>query len=99
MKIMLTVTKEAVALLRAVKAAEGASPESGIRILKGQTSEKSGKRTVTVQFAVSEDPCQDDEELQENGLRIFVDETLVDDLDGRTLDVTAADRGLELFFR
>jgi iron-sulfur cluster assembly protein len=97
--IMLTVTKEAAALLRAVKAAEGAPPESGIRIRKGPTVEKSGREAMTVQFAISDAPSSKDEQLEENGLRIFVEDALIDELDGRTLDVNSADQGLKLVFR
>jgi len=46
-----------------------------------------GKPTLAIGFAISDDPAPADEELEQNGLRIFVQDTLVEPLDGRTLNV------------
>ena len=96
---MLTVTKKAAALLKAAKAAQGAAPEAGIRIRRGAAAEDSRERAA-VGFTVVEQPSPGDEESEQNGLRIFVDEQLVEILDGRTLDVwNESDEGPELVFR
>ena len=96
---MLTVTKKAAALLKAAKAAEGATGGAGIRLRRGAIANDSGN--LTVGFTISDEPAPEDEEFEQEGLRIFVEEALVEPLDGRTLDVQDAneDEGLELVFR
>jgi Fe-S cluster assembly iron-binding protein IscA len=93
---MLTVTKKAAALLKAAKAAEGAADDAGIRIRRGEMPNESG---ISVGFAISDDPDPNDEEFEQEGLRIFVEDALAEPLDGRTLDVREADEGLEFIFR
>jgi Fe-S cluster assembly iron-binding protein IscA len=93
---MLTVTKKAAAVLKAEIAAEGAADDAGIRILRGVMPNESG---IAVAFAISDDPDPDDEEFEQEGLRIFVEDALVEPLDGRTLDVREADEGPEFVFR
>ena len=44
-------------------------------------------------------PLRNDAELEQSGLRIFVEDALVEPLDGRTLDVREGDGGPELIFR
>jgi Fe-S cluster assembly iron-binding protein IscA len=95
--IMLTVTERAAALLKAAKAAEGAADDAGIRIRRGVTANES---KISVGFAISDEPDpDDDEEFEQDGLRIFVEDVLVEPLDGRTLDVREAAEGTELVFR
>jgi Fe-S cluster assembly iron-binding protein IscA len=93
---MLMVTKRAAALLKAAKAAEGAADDAGIRIRRGVTANES---KVSVGFAISDEPDPDDEEFEQDGLRIFIEDVLVEPLDGRTLDVREAAEGTELVFR
>jgi len=97
---MLTVTKKAAALLKAAKAAEGATGDAGIRLRRG-TIPPNDSGNLIVGFTISDEPAPDDEEFEQEGLRIFVEEALVEPLDGRTLDVQDAneDEGLELVFR
>jgi len=95
---MLTVTDKAVEVLKAAKTAQGAPLEAGVRIVKGAMPDN-GKSALTVGFAISEDSAPDDEELEQNGLRIFVEDVLIEPLDGRTLDVREGDDGPELIFR
>lgn len=82
---MLTVTKDAALFLKVAKAAEGASLEAGIRIVRGAMSDESEKPEVG--FTVSNDPEPEDEEIEQEGLRIFVQDVLVEPLDGHTLDL------------
>jgi Fe-S cluster assembly iron-binding protein IscA len=97
---MLTVTKRAAALLKAAKAVEGAGPETGIRIRRSAVPTDSGERAPAVGFTIVERPSPGDEESEQNGLRIFVDEQLIEILDGRTLDVwNEGDEGPGLVFR
>jgi Fe-S cluster assembly iron-binding protein IscA len=93
---MLKVTKKAATLLKAAKAAQGAADDAGIRIQRGVMPNES---RVAVGVAISDDPDPNDEEFEQEGLRIFVEDALVEPLDGRTLDVREADEGPEFVFR
>jgi len=95
---MLNVTKKAAALLVAAKEAEGGSPSAGIRIRQGTTPQP-GSGTVAIGFTISDEPQPDDEQFEQNGLRFFVEESLVEPLDGRTLDVNDVGDGPQLVFR
>ena len=93
---MLNVSKKAVTLLKAAKAEQGATDDAGIRIRKGVMADESG---VSVRFAISDAPDPDDEEFEQDGLRIFVEDVLIEPLDGRTLDVREAGEKTEFVFR
>ena len=93
---MLTVTKKTVELLKAAKTVEGAAEDAGIRIRRGVAANES---KISVGIAISDEPDPDDEEFEQDGLRIFVEDVLVEPLDGRTLDVREAAEGTELVFR
>jgi iron-sulfur cluster assembly protein len=94
---MLTITKEAANLFTALKVAEGAPDDAGIRILSRDVANGSG--AVAVGFAISDDPAPDDEEFEQEGLRIFVEDALVETLEGSILDVRYASEGPELVLR
>ena len=96
---MITVTKKAAAVLKAAKSAEGAADEAGIRIRRGTLPDETGNPVLAVGFAISDRPDPSDEAFEQNGLRVFVESSLVEPLDGRTLDVREADSGPELIFR
>ncbi len=92
---MITLTKAATDFLKDLRDAEGAAEDGGIRIQR--EADESG---VAVGFAVVDEPdLLDDEEFELEGLRIFVEEALVDSLDGRTLDVLDVDGEPELVWR
>jgi Fe-S cluster assembly iron-binding protein IscA len=93
---MLTVTKSAVELLKAAKTAKGIEDNSGIRIRRGAMPDDSGK--IGIGLPISDGPVPGDDELEQEGLRIFVEDALIDPLDGRTLDVRDSDEGPEFIF-
>ncbi|HLK80833.1 MAG TPA: hypothetical protein VKT99_04960 [Xanthobacteraceae bacterium] len=93
---MLTITRRAAAVLKAAKAAEGAADRAGIRLRAGAPLYDSG---VSVGFAITDAPAPKDMELEQDGLRIFIEDVLVEPLDGRTLDVRDAADSMELIFR
>jgi Fe-S cluster assembly iron-binding protein IscA len=97
---MVTVTKKAAAILKAAKAANGAADDAGIRIRRGPMPEDEADQSgIAVGLAISDRPAPTDEEFEQEGLRIFVEDTLVEPLDGRTLDVRDANEGPELVWR
>ena len=82
--------------MKATKTVEGAAEDAGIRIRRGVAANES---KISVGIAISDEPDPDDEEFEQDGLRIFVEDVLVEPLDGRTLDVREAAEGTELVFR
>lgn len=53
-------------------------------------------KRIRIGFAISDDPDSGDEEFEQDGLRIFVEETLVEPLEDRTLGVEEGDDGMRL---
>ena len=94
---MLMVTEKAAALLKVAKTAEGGAASAGIRL--GKMTEVPGEPRISVGFAIMDEPAPDDEEFKQHGLRIFIEDVLVEPLDGHTLDVREAAEGIELVFR
>jgi Fe-S cluster assembly iron-binding protein IscA len=94
---MLKVTSKAATVLKAAKRARGASAEAGIRIVRGPGG--SGNTAPAIGFTISEAPGPNDEEIDQDGLSIFVESALVEPLDGRTLDVRDEEGQPELVFR
>ena len=83
---MLKVTNKAVTVLKATaKSKEGVSENAGIRIRQDAVSPETG--AIRVGFDICDSPEAGDAELERNGLRIFVEDTLSKPLEGRTLDV------------
>jgi Fe-S cluster assembly iron-binding protein IscA len=82
--------------VKAAMAAKGAGEQAGIRIVRGITSGQSG--TVVIGLTIKHQPEPHDAEIQKEGLRIFVEEALVEALGRRTLDVRIAREGPELVF-
>ena len=96
---MFTVTDEAASVLKAAKRAEGAPRYAGIRIRLGSRPKDPDEPLTGIGFAISEGPESGDEEFEQDGLRIFVEDTLVEPLEDLTLDVQESDRGMRLVFR
>jgi iron-sulfur cluster assembly protein len=94
---MLTVSEKAVSLLKAAKLTEGAPAAAGVRIQRGAVSEDRG--AVTLSLAIREKPVPSDQSFEQHGLRIFVEDVLVQTLDGRTLDVGEDTEGAGLVLR
>ncbi|HEV3111385.1 MAG TPA: hypothetical protein VGY99_12910 [Candidatus Binataceae bacterium] len=94
---MLEVTKKAAALLKAAKSAQGAPRDAGIRIKRAAVPER--EDTVAIGFVVSDEPLSGDDSFEQHGLRVFVEDALVEPLEGRTLDVNDGDEMPELVFR
>jgi Fe-S cluster assembly iron-binding protein IscA len=96
---MLKVTDKAAAILKAAKTAEGASPTAGIRIHQAPLPDGSRQKGIGVAVTIKDEPEMSDEVLEQDGLRVFLESTLIAPLDERTLDVQEAEQGVELVFR
>ena len=96
---MLTVTNKAASLLKVAKTAGGAPRDAGIRLRLDSGFKDPGKPFMQIGLAISDSPKPGDEEFEQDGLRIFVEDTLVEPLEDRTLDVQEGDDGMRLVFR
>jgi Fe-S cluster assembly iron-binding protein IscA len=95
---MFTVTDEAASVLKAVKK-EKRAPRAGIRVHLDSKPMDSSDPLTQIGFDVSDGPNWGDAEFKQKGLRIFVEDTLVEPLEDRTLDVQEGDDGMRLVFR
>ena len=94
---MIEVTNKAAAVLKAAKVAKAARKDAGIRIQRSALSEE--RNAIAVSFVVSDEPQSGDDAFEQHGLRIFVEDALVQRLDGHTLDVDDGGEMPELVFR
>lgn len=91
---MLKVTDKAASLLKAAKAIDG-PPDSGIRIRRGPRGIDGG---IDIGFSFVDRPQSGDAQLEHHGLHIYLENSLIDLLDDRTLDVRDAEEGPLLVF-
>ena len=96
---MFPLTDDAASVLKAAKKAEGVPSDAGIRIRSAGESVDSSEPVTRIGFAISDGPNWGDEEFEQDGLRIFVEDTLVEPLEDRTLDVQEGNDGMRLVFR
>ncbi len=97
---MLTVTNKAASLLKGAKTAEGAPQDAGIRLRLDSSGFKDpGEAFVEIRLAISDGPKSGDEEFEQDGRRIFVEDRLVEPLEDHTLDVQEDNDGMRLVFR
>jgi Fe-S cluster assembly iron-binding protein IscA len=94
---MLTVTKTAAELLKASKAAKGAEDPVEIRIRRGAMLGDPEQFAVGLQ--ISDEPDPGDGMFEQEGLRIFIEDALIEPLDGRTLDVRDSGEGPQFIIR
>jgi Fe-S cluster assembly iron-binding protein IscA len=94
---MLTVSDKAVSILKAAKLTEGAPARAGVRIQRGAPI--GDREAVTLSLAIRENPVPSDESFEQDGLRIFVEDALVQPLEGRTLDVNDEGDRVQLVLR
>jgi Fe-S cluster assembly iron-binding protein IscA len=96
---MLTITEKAVVYFKDTKTAESAAPDAGIRIGILREGVSNGSEKPVIGFTIIDRPEADDEEFEQDGLRFFVEDILVEPLDGHILDVRYADDEPELVLR
>ena len=96
---MFTVTDEAASVLKAAKKEKRAPRDAGIRVHLDSKPTDSSDPLTRIGFDVSDAPNWGDAEFKQKGLRIFVEDTLVEPLEDRTLDVQEGDDGMRLVFR
>lgn len=91
---MLQVTNEAVTVLKETRNKAGAPDNIGVRLAKAPSR---GEGEISLFF--SEAPEENDQTIEQDELRVYVAEDLVEPLSERTLDVQATDEGAKLILR
>lgn len=81
---MVTLTENAIALIRRLTQAQGAGDNGGVRIALG-----AGRGSLSVQ--VADQPHDGDEIVDSNGARLFLDSAAVQVLEGNELDASLRD--------
>ncbi len=94
---MLKVTDQAAEILKRARDGAGASPEAGLRIRRADSSQ--GKENeIALALTFRDEPEAEDHTFEQGGLRVFVEDSLVEPLSERTLDIRETDEGAELIF-
>lgn len=91
-------TSQAATILKAARTDAGVSPNAGLRIRRADPRQ-SDESAIALALAFSDAPEPDDETVEHEGLRVFVEQSLIEPLSERTLDVQPTGRGTELVFR
>jgi iron-sulfur cluster assembly protein len=88
---MLTLTKDAAeAVTRIVAADEDISDSGGLRIFR----EPAGRTQTRLAVTVAEVPNEDDQVIEQEGARVFVDSAVSALLEDKTLDADTAENGV-----
>lgn len=95
---MLKVTNQAAEILKAARTNAGASGDAGLRIRRAEPPTSNGD-AIALAFTFSDEPEPEDGTVEQEGLRVFVEQSLIEPLSERTLDVRATEQGAELVFR
>lgn len=88
---MLALTDNATDAIERILAAPGIPMGAGIRITPGPTSDDGGAPASELQLSVAEEPADDDEVIEEQGARVFVEDTVSGYLDDKQLDAEVID--------
>jgi Fe-S cluster assembly iron-binding protein IscA len=86
---MLTVTDDAVTAIRTLAAQNDLPPQTGVRI--SSTTGESG--ATALGLSVAEGPLPEDEVIEVQGARVFVDSAVAADLEDKALDAQVTEQG------
>ena len=88
---MLALTNNATDAIERILAAPGVPMGAGIRIAPGTAVSDGAAATSELQLSVAEEPAVGDEVIEEEGARVFVEDTVSDYLDDKHLDAEVID--------
>jgi iron-sulfur cluster assembly protein len=88
---VLALTNNATDAIERILAAPGVPTGAGIRIAPGTGVSDGGAATSELQLSVAEEPIYGDEVIEEQGARVFVEDTVSDYLDDKQLDAEVID--------
>lgn len=84
---MLALTHDAADAIETILTAPGMPEGAGIRIAPAPATDGRG----TLEVTIASSPDADDKVIEESGARVFVQESVVEYLDGKTLDAQVDD--------
>ncbi|MGN9843196.1 Fe-S cluster assembly protein HesB [Nonomuraea sp. H19] len=79
---MLTLTTDAVAAIRDLTSQPETPPDTGLRIAPSSSNGPAG----TLELSISSGPHPDDEVVESEGIRVYVEPTVASFLEDKTLD-------------
>lgn len=88
---MLALTDNATDAIERILAAPGVPMGAGIRIAPGTAVTDGAGATNELQLSVAEEPVDGDEVIEEQGARVFVEDTVSGFLDDKQLDAEVVD--------
>jgi Fe-S cluster assembly iron-binding protein IscA len=88
---MLTLTDSAVSAIRSLTSQPEVPEETGLRIMA------QGEEAPSLQLTLAVGPTADDEVIEENGARVFLEPTAAVVLDSKSLDAQVDDQGKVAF--
>jgi Fe-S cluster assembly iron-binding protein IscA len=88
---MLTLTDSAVSAIRSLTSQPEVPEETGLRIMA------QGEGAPSLQLTLAVGPTADDEVIEENGARVFLEPTAAVVLDSKSLDAQVDDQGKVAF--
>jgi Fe-S cluster assembly iron-binding protein IscA len=88
---VLALTDNATDAIERILAAPGVPMGAGIRIAPGTALSDGGAATNELQLSVADEPADSDEVIEEQGARVFVEDTVSDYLDDKQLDAEVVD--------
>jgi iron-sulfur cluster assembly protein len=91
---VLALTHNATDAIERILAAPGVPTGAGIRIAPGAAISDGGSATNELQLSVAEEPVDGDEVIEEQGARVFVEDTVSGYLDDKRLDAELVDESV-----
>lgn len=88
---MLTLTNHATEAIERILASPGVPTSAGIRIMPSTSSDNDATPASELLVAVAEEPGTGDEVIEEEGARVFVEDSLSGYLDDKQLDAEVVD--------
>jgi iron-sulfur cluster assembly protein len=88
---VLALTDNATDAIERILAAPGVPIGAGIRIAPGTAVSDGGAATNELQLSVADEPTDTDEVIEEQGARVFVEDTVCDYLEDKQLDAEVID--------
>ena len=88
---MLALTDNATDAIERILTAPGVPTGAGIRIAPGTAVSDGGAATNELQLSVAEEPAIGDEVIEEQGARVFVEDTVSGYLDDKKLEAEVID--------
>jgi iron-sulfur cluster assembly protein len=92
---VLALTSDATEVIERILASPGVPSGAGIRIMPGSAGGNDATPAAELQVAVAEAPGAGDDVIEEQGARVFVEDTVSGYLEDKTLDAVVVDERVQ----